>query len=105
MNSSLVEFYYQVVCPIRQNGYRFYAGTFLKTLPISENLEKKEVQKSVMQLVDQILSITRDSDYLDDPDKKAKIKHLEKEIDQLVYKLYDLTPEEVKTVEEFGKKK
>lgn len=30
------------------------------------------------------------------------IKH-EGEIDQLVYKLYDLTPEEIKVVEEFGK--
>jgi hypothetical protein len=32
--------------------------------------------------------------------KQAKVKQLEKEIDQLVYKLYELTPEEVSIVEE-----
>ena len=51
----------------------------------------------------QILSITKDDDYLENPDKQAKVKKLEKEIDQLVYKLYELTPEEIKIVEEFGK--
>ena len=51
----------------------------------------------------QILSITKDSDYLENPDKKAKVKRLEKEIDQLVYKLYELTPEEIKIVEGFNK--
>jgi hypothetical protein len=102
LNSKLVEFYYQIVCPIRQNGYRFYAGTFLKTLPICVNMEKKEIQKPVMQFVEQILSITRDSDYLTNPDKQAKVKQLEKEIDKLVYKLYELTPEEIRIVENFG---
>jgi hypothetical protein len=32
-------------------------------------------------------------------DKQAKVKALEAEIDQLAYKLYDLTPEEIKIVE------
>ena len=50
----------------------------------------------------QILSITKDDDYLDNPDNQAKVKKLEKEIDQLVYKLYELTPEEIKIVEGFG---
>ena len=30
---------------------------------------------------------------------------MEKEIDQLVYKLYELTPEEIKIVEDFGNEK
>jgi len=55
-------------------------------------------------LIDQILSITKDDDYLNNPDKKAKVKRLEKEIDQLVYKLYDLTSEEIKIVEDFNGK-
>ena len=54
-------------------------------------------------MTNQILSITKDDDYLDNPDKQAKVKRLEKEIDLLVYKLYELTPEEIKIVEEFGK--
>src|SRR3989344_1341629 len=56
------------------------------TIPIKIITEQQ--QKPFIQLVDQILSITKDDDYLDNnPDKQAKVKRLEKEIDQLVYKL------------------
>ncbi len=71
-------------------------GLLIKDIP-------PEQQKPFTQLVDQILSITKDDDYLDNPDKQAKVKKLEKEIDQLVYKLYELIPEEIKIVEEFSK--
>ena len=73
----------------------------LKNIPLPQKNNLN--QKPFIHLVDQILSLTKDSDYLDNPDKKAKVKRLEKEIDQLVYKLYELTPEEIKIVEEFGK--
>jgi hypothetical protein len=36
-------------------------------------------------------------------DRIKQIEALEKEIDKLVYKLYELTPEEIKIVEDFGK--
>lgn len=62
-----------------------------------------EDQIPFVQLVDKILSITIDDDYSKNPDKQMKVKKLEKEIDQLVYKLYELTSEEIKIVEEFGK--
>ncbi len=45
---------------------------------------------------------SRAPDYLDNPQKQARVKTLEKQIDQLVYKLYDLTPEEVEIVEGFN---
>ena len=70
-------------------------------MPIAYISDKQ--QKPFIKLVDQILSITKDSDYLDNPNKQARVKRLEKEIDQLVYKLYDLTPKEIKIVEEFDK--
>jgi len=44
-------------------------------------------------------AITKDEDYLQNLDKQAKVHDLEKQIDQLVYKLYDLTPEEIAIVE------
>ena len=56
-------------------------------------------QQSFITLVDRILAITKADDYLQNPQKQAKVKALEEEIDQLVYKLYDLTPEEIKIVE------
>ena len=49
-------------------------------------------------------SITKDDDYLENHSKQVKVKRLEKEIDGLVYELYDLTPGEIEIVENFNKK-
>jgi hypothetical protein len=73
-------------------------GIYLKEIPIKDI--SQDAQKPFIKLVDQILSITKDEDYLQNSDKKAKVKKLENEIDQLVYKLYDLTPDEIKIVED-----
>ena len=40
-----------------------------------------------------------DEDCLQSPDKQAKVHDLKKYIDPLVYKLYNLTPEEIVIVE------
>ena len=61
-----------------------------------------------------ILAIAKDEDYSQKPDKQAKVRNLEKQIDpvrcllsngvdQMVYKLYDLTPEEIAIVDGGGK--
>ncbi|MCG2727262.1 MAG: hypothetical protein L6244_01240, partial [Candidatus Methanoperedenaceae archaeon] len=80
-----------------------YPISFLKTIPI-KNISNKE-QMPFVELVDQILSLTNSPDYLDSPEKQARVKPLAKEIDQLVYKLYDLTPEDIAIVENFNKGK
>lgn len=80
----------------------------LYLIPLSEIPIKKisiEQQTPFITLVDQIISITKDSDYPENPTRQAQVKTLEKEIDQLVYKLYDLTPEEIKIVEDFNEGK
>ena len=56
------------------------------------------VVQCVHWLYGQILSITKDEYYLNNSNKQAKVKKLEREIDQLVYNLYELTPEEIKIV-------
>ena len=56
-------------------------------------------QSAYVTLVSKILSITKSDDYLQNQQKQAKVKTLEAKIDQLVYKLYDLTREEIKIVE------
>jgi len=58
----------------------------------------KNVNKTTT--VNQILFLTQSEDYLENPQKQAKVKEYERQIDQLVYKLYDLTDEEIKIVEE-----
>ena len=50
--------------------------------------------------VNQILPLTQSEDYLENPQKQAKVKEYQRQIDQLVYKLYDLTDEEIKIIEE-----
>jgi adenine-specific DNA-methyltransferase len=60
-------------------------------------------QRPFISLVDRILAITKDKDYLQNPAKQAKVKEYEKQIDQMVYKLYGLTNEEIDIIE--GNKK
>ena len=50
-----------------------------------------------------ILAVTKDEDYSQKPDKQAKVHDLERQIDQMVYKLYDLTPDEIAIVDWGGK--
>jgi len=53
-----------------------------------------------IEIVDKILAITKSSDYLENPAKKEEVKEYEKQIDQMVYKLYGLTEDEIEIVEE-----
>ncbi|AQU02709.1 MAG: N-6 DNA methylase [Dehalococcoides mccartyi] len=73
----------------------------IKSIP-TPSLDQIE-QNIFTNLVDQILFITKDKDYLADPSKQAKVKELENQIDQMVYKLYELSSEEIAVVEGVGK--
>ena len=64
-------------------------------LPTIVNLK----QESIVSIVEKILSLTKDKKYLDNLEKQAKVKEYERRIDQMVYKLYDLTNKEIKIVE------
>ena len=59
----------------------------------------KTIQGKLCRLVDKILSIANNDHYLENLNKQAKVKSFEVEINQFIYKLYDLTPEEIKIVE------
>ena len=61
-------------------------------------------QQSIISLVDKILTITNDEDYQNNTTKQAKVKELEHQIDQMVYQLYGLTPEEIAVVEGYSGK-
>ena len=69
----------------------------LHSIPIKP-IDKRS-QKPFICLGDKILALTESDDYLQNPQKQAKVKALEVEIDQMVYQLYGLTPEEIKIVE------
>jgi adenine-specific DNA-methyltransferase len=69
----------------------------LSEIPIKKGSESE--QKPFIEIVDKILAITKSNDYLQNPIKQAKVKEYEEEIDQMVYKLYGLTEDEIKIVE------
>ena len=66
-------------------------------LPIKK--ADSEKQRQFIELVDKILTIN-ENDYLVNGTKHAKVQEYEKEIDQLVYRLYNIEPDEIRLVEE-----
>ncbi|MFM7792525.1 MAG: hypothetical protein ACKO90_32010, partial [Microcystis panniformis] len=62
----------------------------IKNLPFQEI--EKDKQKPFIELVDQIIAAKKD-------DPNADTSELEKQIDHLVYKLYQLTYNEVKIID------
>jgi len=66
-----------------------YKKAFLENVPIPKPSIKEE--SNIETLVDQILSLKK-------ANPQADTSELENEIDELVYKLYELTPEEIEVV-------
>lgn len=95
LNSKLFNYYIASFGKLKRDGYYEYSKNTLSQLPI----KKDDSYEQILTLVDSILVITKDDDYLQNTQKQIKVNVLEVEIDQLVYKLYDLTPEEIKIVE------
>ncbi len=76
-----------------ESGYR-YKKAFIERLPIPKITEKnQELADKIIVLVDKILQAK-------EKDPKANTQKLEKEIDALVYRLYNLTDEEIKIIED-----
>ncbi|ODS33594.1 MAG: type IIS restriction/modification enzyme - site-specific DNA methyltransferase (adenine specific) [Candidatus Scalindua rubra] len=96
-NSRLFKYYYQITNSQGGNIFPQVRISSIENLPIK--LVSKKAQENIESLVGRILAITKGEDYLKDPKKQTKALILEAEIDQLVYNLYDLTPEEIKIVE------
>jgi hypothetical protein len=83
----------RAVTGLRDNHFCGKVGDYLK--PLSEIPIKRiapDEQKPFIKLVDRILAAKQ-------RDAEADTSALEREIDQLVYALYGLTPEEIKIVE------
>jgi type I restriction-modification system DNA methylase subunit len=100
LNSSLMDFYYkQISSQLGNEAIRAFT-VFLEQLPIPPiTPQNKPIAKKIEALVEEILSITQDSGYPQSSEKQTIVKDLEREIDRMVYKLYELTPEEIEIVE------
>ncbi len=82
---------------------KFYMGGGIEGELKTNNLEKIPIPKITPQnqeLADKIIVLVDKILKSKEKDPKANTQRLEKEIDALVYQLYNLTDEEIKTIEE-----
>lgn len=102
LNSKLINFYYRQQYSVAgMTGFKV-RYTNIKDTPLS--IISEIDNKKITNLVDDILENTKKESYSRDTEKQAEVKKLEHQIDELVYKLYDLTPEEIEIVENSSKK-
>jgi hypothetical protein len=97
LNSNLLKFYFRFIGIMTAGGAYTLKHETISELPIKQISADK--QKPFIELVDKILAITKDEDYLNNPANQARVKKYEDEIDQMVYKLYGLTDDEIRIVE------
>ncbi|GAA9139647.1 class I SAM-dependent DNA methyltransferase [Helicobacter pylori] len=96
LNSKLMTYFYKKkFFPTHMQGGAFGFDTLsVETLPIPQiTKSNKPTADKIIVLVDKILKSK-------EKDSKANTQQLEKEIDALVYQLYNLTDEEIKIIEE-----
>ncbi|GAA8352256.1 class I SAM-dependent DNA methyltransferase [Helicobacter pylori] len=96
LNSKLITFYFKNFCGgciLGKSGYQ-YNKHALEKIPIPQiTPQNQELARKITDCTKQILA-------LKEKDPKANTLELEKEIDALVYQLYNLTDEEIKIIED-----
>ncbi|GAA8433401.1 class I SAM-dependent DNA methyltransferase [Helicobacter pylori] len=96
LHSQLVTFAFKTFYAgggLGESGYR-YKKAFIERLPIPQITQKnQELAQKITDCTERILKSK-------EKDPKANTQELEKEIDALVYQLYNLTDEEIKIIED-----
>ena len=90
LNSKLINWFYTIQFTNESNLTVNLSKTYLSQIPLA--LPDEESEKIILMIVDKILSLKKQNSEKD-------TTGLEKEVDQLVYRLYDLTEEEIAIVE------
>lgn len=95
LNSKLLTFWLKAKnTPLGDMGaYRNYKYNIMELPMVKITAKNKKIADKIIALVDKILKSK-------EKDPKANTQKLEKEIDALVYQLYNLTDEEIKIIEE-----
>ena len=97
LNSKLCLFYFNLICNSSGMDTVQWKKFVVDRLPVPIIGDKDQIQ--FINCVDEILKITKSVDYSKNIERHAKVRDLEGQIDELVYKLYGLTDEEIKIVE------
>ena len=93
LNSFISHIWIRQNCPELQGGTRELSKVFFENIPIPPiTPANSSLVKKIESIVEQILNLKKSK-------PTADTIALEKEIDELVYKLYELSPEEIEIVE------
>ena len=93
LNSKIIEWYFPLITPrLGEKGQRFFK-IFTENIPIPKISEKE--QQPIVSLVDKILQTKAKN-------PNADTSGFERQIDLLVYKLYNLTEEEINLIENYN---
>jgi len=104
LNSSLIQYYtYKFIYQNAIRSMDFYEA-YAKQIPVPKELSESHQQK-IISLVNQMLSLQQkyhSSDAVGHEKERLEqqIKNIDYEIDQEIYKLYEITSEEQKIIEE-----
>ena len=97
LNSSLINWFYNNSYTNESKLTVNLSREYLSEIPIRK--ATTTTPKLFTEVVDKILSITISEDYQKNYEKQRQVKEYKRQIDQLVYNLYGLIPEEIALVE------
>jgi Type II restriction enzyme, methylase subunits len=99
LNSTLVDFYVKTYVHLYGDTGFLLSNQYVERIPLPPiTKETQPLADQIVQKVQEILTLTQSPDFETSQEKQQKVKELEREIDQLVYKLYGLTEEEIKII-------
>jgi len=91
LNSSLMWFFLHSTGYVLRGGFFTFKTKYLEPFPLPK-LANTNDQQPLVALVDEILSLKKKNE-------DANVSQQESQIDQIIYQLYDLTPDEIAIVE------
>lgn len=102
LNSKAMDFYYRNLSSTYRGGYLRYIYQYMAQLPIPilDDKVKGKLEAVVEQIMNLYLSLNKAKTPQERTTLQRQIEATDKQIDQLVYQLYELTEEEIRIVEE-----
>ncbi|EJM4860107.1 class I SAM-dependent DNA methyltransferase, partial [Campylobacter coli] len=92
LNSKLIAFWLKHKGKMQGNNYQIDKEPLLNIPIVTINSKNQKIADELINLVDEILKVK-------EQDKNANTQELENKINSLVYKLYNLTEDEIKIIE------
>lgn len=107
LNSKVPDFVMHSISSTKQGGYFEYKPMYMQQLPVRpidfSNKADAALHDTMVKFVETMLELNKQFPSARTPQEKTSLQRqidaTDKQIDKLVYKLYDLTPEEIAIVE------